>query len=522
MGKNTLRFATTSSWIEWANGTRLEFPLTKVTKGTFPPGSEWARNPIPACHMCDSYDECGPGVEPTNAHDRAYSVHAWCSGYCNGQGQQDTTNGLSKCPAGKESYPALAGLSGFGMAGAPGVIDRPWPWSIVDKVKVPNDLPSGDYLLSWRWDCEQSAQVWQNCADVRIEANDVGMSDSAYLDSERSPLVSGAAPMGPSHCQRLGLAGTAADVGVCMPFAGLGTGSVMEYTENSCGFFCNLTQSWYKIGGRRTDSSDSYGNEVAIGIALQKSGIPREEVFITSKVGPPHWNFPLGYNSTFRQINEILKNYSTSYVDLLLIHQPTPWDPPLPGWPTSDPECELNSNMYDEAACRLITWRAMLEIWKSGKAKAVGVSNWNVTHIQAIKDAGLLLPSVNQVNQNPKQPQVELRKFCAEHNIAIQAYGSYGGSGTGGSLLKLPLIQEIAEAHNVSSAQVILNWQWRHNISSHPGFKPCPLGAQPCVPGPQPPIKYLEESLNFIDGINLGDEEMQKLDKLGSFEEYIV
>merc|ERR1711939_667257 len=105
---------------------------------------------------------------------------AWCSGYCNGQGQKDA-NGVSTCPRGKESFPALAGISGYGMT--------PWPWSIVDKMQVPTDLPSGDYLLSWRWDCEQSSQVWQNCADVRIEANDVGRSDSAYLDSERFPLV---------------------------------------------------------------------------------------------------------------------------------------------------------------------------------------------------------------------------------------------------------------------------------------------------------------------------------------------
>merc|ERR1712072_110810 len=162
--KNTLRFATSSSWIEWTNGTRLEFPLMKVTKGTYPHGSEWARNPIPACHMCDSYDVCGPGIEPHGAHDDAYAAMAWCSGYCNGQGQKDT-NGVSTCPRGKESFPALAGISGYGMT--------PWPWSIVDKVEVPTDLPSGDYLLSWRWDCEQSSQVWQNCADVRIEASDV-------------------------------------------------------------------------------------------------------------------------------------------------------------------------------------------------------------------------------------------------------------------------------------------------------------------------------------------------------------
>merc|ERR1739848_460826 len=170
---------------------------------------------------------------------------------------------------------------------------------------------------------------------------------------------------------------------------------------------------------------------------------------------------------------------------------------------------------YDEAACRLLTWHAMLDIWKSGKAKAVGVSNWNVEHIQAIKDAGLPLPAVNQVHHNPKQQQAELVDFCAKHAIAIQAYGSFGGSASGANLLKEPAIEGIAHAHSVSAAQVILNWQWRHNISSHPGFAPCPLGAQPCLPGPQPPMKYLEENFDFIDGFSLTAKEMQVIDGIG-------
>lgn len=175
--KNQLKFATTSSWIEWPNGSRLEFPLTKVTEGTYPAGSEWARNPIPSCHICDRYDKCGPGIEPNGTHDEAYARKAWCSGYCNGQGQQDA-DGFSTCPPGTESYPAPAGISGYGMSGSSGVVhgqvaSKPWPWNIVDKVEVPKHLPSGDYLLSWRWDCEQSSQVWQNCADVRIQGGDV-------------------------------------------------------------------------------------------------------------------------------------------------------------------------------------------------------------------------------------------------------------------------------------------------------------------------------------------------------------
>lgn len=156
---NVLKFASSSSWIEWTNGTRLEFPLTKVTEGTFPAGSEWARSPIPGCHICDRHTKCGPNVEPTGPHDKAFSQQAFCSAICDGASASKATG---ECPAGTEWYPALAGLSGYGK--------YQWPWSIVDKVVVPEDLEAGEYLLSWRWDCEETSQVWQNCADIRIEA----------------------------------------------------------------------------------------------------------------------------------------------------------------------------------------------------------------------------------------------------------------------------------------------------------------------------------------------------------------
>lgn len=308
--------------------------------------------------------------------------------------------------------------------------------------------------------------------------------------------------------------GTTADADVCMPYAGLGTGDVADFTESNCGWFCNFTQSWYHIGGRRTDSSDSYGVEVGLGIAMQRSGLRRETLFITSKIGPPHWNFPLGYNSTLRQADEILKNYSTSHVDLLLVHQPHPSAPPLAGWPTSDTICDLASPSFDEVQCRILTWRAMLRIWKAGKARAVGVSNWNITHLSQLAKAGLPLPAVNQVPQSPQQPQVELRAYCDAHGIRVQAYSSFGGNAGGGSLLKHPAIVAIANTHNISTGQVILNWQWRHNITSNPGFKPCPPGSHPCDLGPQPPLKHLQENLDFIDGITLTASDIETLDNL--------
>ena len=114
-----------------------------------------AQNPIPTCAVCDRYDQCGPGVEPKGAHNERYMAQAWCSGYCNGEGQRGP-EGYAKCAPGTETYPPLAGLSGYGYDGTPGANGgAPWRWSIVDQVLVPKDLELGDYLLSLRWDCEQ-------------------------------------------------------------------------------------------------------------------------------------------------------------------------------------------------------------------------------------------------------------------------------------------------------------------------------------------------------------------------------
>lgn len=120
--------------------------------------------------MCDQYKTCGdaPPMPPSGQHDDVLMKYAWCSGYCTGESQIGA-DGRSACPPGKEQFPALAGLSGYGYSGTPERNSIPWDWNIVDKVHVPKDLQPGHYLLSWRWDCEQSAQVWQNCADIRIE-----------------------------------------------------------------------------------------------------------------------------------------------------------------------------------------------------------------------------------------------------------------------------------------------------------------------------------------------------------------
>lgn len=146
-----------SSRVLFANGTRgPPFPIVKTSVGTSPPGSEWARDPVPGCSDCDDFlSKCGAPLPPVPGWagwKSQWNAQVDCYAMCDGAG---SSKALGHCP-GKTQFPeALPGLSGFGKYS--------WPWSIEDTVKVPSHIPPGDYLLSWRWDCEESTQVWQNC-----------------------------------------------------------------------------------------------------------------------------------------------------------------------------------------------------------------------------------------------------------------------------------------------------------------------------------------------------------------------
>merc|ERR1711939_855929 len=185
--KNTLRFAGEVSWLQYSDKIpnrlgylelpRFEIPLVKVTEGTYPSGSEWARNPIPSCYYCDQ-SICGgimpnmtdyfePHVGGPDDHTIYGGGEEWWQGE---QCAQDCSGfNMMSCPPGmtqfKEPLPGVSSYLGsfifdttavktYGLEGL--------QYSIVDKVLVPDDIPTGDYILSFRWDCEQSAQIWQS------------------------------------------------------------------------------------------------------------------------------------------------------------------------------------------------------------------------------------------------------------------------------------------------------------------------------------------------------------------------
>lgn len=276
--------------------------------------------------------------------------------------------------------------------------------------------------------------------------------------------------------------------GVVMPAIGLGTGGYgsnpavgyngyPECWQDSagCGAFAKKAVSqWLALGGRRIDSANSYANLASVGAAMAESGVARGDIFLLTKVGP---GFPLGYQDAMDQWAAIQSTMNITYADLLLIHWPT--DDGIKGNST-DPACNAGSGQYDPRACRISTWKALVAIWQAGGARAIGVSNYNSTHLQEIVDAGLPLPAVNQCpfNLYRSTTQEDTIQFCKAHGILFHGYSPLGAldfhsfpAGTPGlaaSQLSDPNVVRIAKRHGVTPAQVLLNWQWQLGVPTNP------------------------------------------------------
>lgn len=185
-------------------------------------------------------------------------------------------------------------------------------------------------------------------------------------------------------------------------------------------------------GYRHIDTAAFYGNEAAVGRALRASGLAREEVFLTSKV----WNTERGYDKAKASILASLHRLGTDYLDLCLIH----W----PAIPRQYPNWEdLNRD----------TWRAFEELYRAGKLRAIGVSNFKPRHLRALLEAEIP-PMVDQIECHPGQAQEETRAFCRDHGILVEAWSPMGR----GQLLDHPLIGDLAARYGRSPAQICIRW----------------------------------------------------------------
>jgi methylglyoxal/glyoxal reductase len=248
--------------------------------------------------------------------------------------------------------------------------------------------------------------------------------------------------------------------GVKMPYFGLGVFKVQEGQEVE-----ESVKHALAAGYRSIDTAAVYRNEVGVGKAIIESGIPREELFVTTKV----WNDDQGYDTTLEAFETSLEKLDMDYVDLYLIH-----------WAVS--------GKY------LDTWRALERLYKEGRVRAIGVSNFQIHHLQDIMNHYEEKPTVNQVELHPYLVQEELRAFCTTNQIAVEAWSPLAK----GQVLADPTLVELSEKYGKTPAQIALRWHVQNDII--------------VIPKSITPTR-IKENADIFD-FELSNEDMQKISLL--------
>lgn len=216
---------------------------------------------------------------------------------------------------------------------------------------------------------------------------------------------------------------------VAMPVLGFGTAGIHG------GACVAAVREALRIGYRLVDTASAYGNESEVGAAVRESGVPRDEVFVTTKVR----NGDQGHASTLAACAQSLENLRMDYVDLYLVH-----------WPVPDK--------------RLETWRALVELLETGKARSIGVSNFMVGHIEELLSGSPVPPSVNQIELSPFLRQADAVAFCREKGIQVEAYSPL----TRGHRLKDRTIGAIARDLGRTPAQILIRWSLQKGFVAIP------------------------------------------------------
>lgn len=255
--------------------------------------------------------------------------------------------------------------------------------------------------------------------------------------------------------------------GVKIPCVGFGTWK----TPNGDAAVSSVKAA-LECGYRHIDTAAGYDNEAGVGAGIRESGIPREEIFVTSKVK----NSERGYKTTLAAFDKTMSDLGLDYLDLYLIH-----------WPASfsrfDNWEQINSD----------TWRAMTELYKAGKIRAIGVSNFMPHHLKALMETEVA-PMVNQIEFHPGQMQTETVEFCRKNNIVVEAWSPLGS----GRMLSNPTLSEIAAKYKKSVAQICIRWCLQNNTL------PLPKSVTP---------SRIKENLNIFD-FALDSEDVEKINSM--------
>lgn len=231
--------------------------------------------------------------------------------------------------------------------------------------------------------------------------------------------------------------------GVEIPCIGFGTWQTPEGDV-----VINSVKTALAAGYRHIDTAAAYGNEEGVGLALRESGIPREELFITTKL----WNPMHGYESTLQAFEDSMKKLGLEYLDLYLIHWPNPLK-------FRDNWAEMNTQ----------TWKAFEELYAAGKIRAIGISNFMRHHIDALLKTAKVKPMVNQIKLSPGITQDDVAAYSRQLGMLLEAYSPLGV----GKLFDVPELSALAEKYGRTIAQVCIRW------SLQMGYLPLPKSVTP-------------------------------------------
>ena len=256
--------------------------------------------------------------------------------------------------------------------------------------------------------------------------------------------------------------------GVKIPVIGFGTWQVKNGEEAY-----HAVRNALKAGYRHIDSAEGYFNEESVGKAIRDSGIPRHEIFLTTKITNRHKT----YEDAKQAIEDSLKRLGLDYIDLYLIHWPNPI--------SCRPDYETrNKEQY----------RAMEDAYRAGKIRALGISNFRKHHIDALLKYATIKPTVNQILINPSDMQEELVNYNESLDILTEGYSPFGT----GKIFSVTSLVELSQKYNKTVGQVVLRWSLQH------GYLPLPKTTTPT---------RIEENLDIFD-FKLEEEDIKTLDRL--------
>ena len=210
----------------------------------------------------------------------------------------------------------------------------------------------------------------------------------------------------------------------------------------------NSVKCAIQAGYRHIDTAQAYGNEEGVGEGIRQGGVPREELFITTKL----WNTNHTYDLTMRTFEESLKKLGLDYVDLFLIHWPNP---------------AMYRNRWEQANAE--SWKAMEELYEAGKIRAIGISNFREHHIEALMKTAKIKPMVNQIRLCPGETQDELVEYCRSQGMILEAYSPLGN----GRIFDVPEMKALADKYGKSIAQICIRWGLQQ------GYLPLPKSVTP-------------------------------------------